>query len=279
MTGVKSHNPHSDAPILMKPPLLDKDPRRIRRMFAGISRSYDLLNHLLSLNVDRSWRRSAARLLDRGAGERVLDLCTGTADLALELGRSAPGSRGGEPPGGGLIVGADFCIEMLRIARRKVRAREAAPGSVPVRLAAADALRLPFAPRSFDAATAAFGMRNLPDLEAGLREVLRVLRPGGRVAILEFTTPPRPWFRALFGLYFHGVLPRIGRLVARSRDPVAGRAYSYLPDSVRRFPDAESLAAAMSRAGFARVQFHRLTLGIACIHRGERPGGPPRGGA
>jgi demethylmenaquinone methyltransferase / 2-methoxy-6-polyprenyl-1,4-benzoquinol methylase len=245
----------------MKQKAVDKDPRRIRAMFAGIARRYDALNHLLSLNVDRSWRRTAARLIDPRPGERLLDLCTGTADLALELSR--PGVGGAGTP----VIGTDFCPEMLRIGEGKRRRR-----SAPVRLAAADALRLPFAASSFNAASVAFGIRNLADLDLGLREILRVLRPGGRAAILEFTTPTLPGFRSLFGFYFHRVLPRLGRLVARSRDPVAGRAYSYLPDSVRQFPDADGLAAAMTRAGFVKVTYRRLTMGIACIHLGEKRG-------
>lgn len=243
----------------MKPQAVDKDPRRIRTMFAGIARRYDALNHLLSLNVDRSWRRTAARLIDPRPGELLLDLCTGTADLALELSRSGGGD------GGARVIGTDFCPEMLRIGEGKRRRRGA-----PVRLAAADALRLPFAAERFHAASVAFGIRNLSDLDLGLGEILRILRPGGRAVILEFTTPTMPGFRNLFGFYFHRVLPRLGRLVSRSPDPVAGRAYSYLPDSVRQFPDADGLAAAMTRAGFVKVGYRRLTMGIACIHSGEK---------
>jgi len=270
----------------MRSPGAGKDPRQIRRMFAGISGTYDLLNHLLSLNVDRSWRRKASRLLDPQPGERILDVCSGTADLALELSRrsgaAAPGGTGHPPDGGGLIIGIDFCPEMLRIGeakRRRLRAgalRQAGnpvPGTPEVRLGAADALRLPFRSGGFDGASVAFGLRNLPDLDAGLREMFRVLRPRGRAVILEFTRPPSPWFARLFGAYFRRVLPWIGRWISRARDPAAAQAYEYLPASVSEFPAPAALAAAMEAAGFQAVTFQRLTLGIACLHRGEKPEG------
>ncbi len=252
-------------------------------MFAGISGRYDLLNHLLSLNIDRLWRKKAIRLLQPRAGERILDLCTGTADLAIELARQMRNFRGRERKPGvdsSLIVGADFCREMVQLGDRKLRNRLKTPGEDSlIRLVLADALELPFPPASFDAAAVAFGIRNLPDLEGGLREMIRVLRPGGRAALLEFTTPSSGWFRFIFQVYFHGILPRIGGLIARARDPVAGRAYQYLPASVGEFPGAKELAGAMTEAGFTNVRYRHLSGGIACIHLGERPMKSQSGGA
>lgn len=258
----------------MRPSRISKNSHEIRRMFAGISGRYDFLNHLLSLNVDRLWRKKAVRTLDPRPGEKILDLCTGTADLALEIARFQ-GNRGRGPgnPGAGpaLVVGADFCREMILLGNSKRRARGEKNGA-PLQLLLADALQLPFPDGCFDGAAVAFGIRNLENLNAGLGEMLRVLRPGGRAALLEFTTPPRPWFRSLFRLYFHKILPRIGAWIAPSRDPGSGRAYSYLPESVNRFPGADELAGAMAGAGFERIRYVRLTMGIACIHLGERPG-------
>jgi demethylmenaquinone methyltransferase/2-methoxy-6-polyprenyl-1,4-benzoquinol methylase len=255
----------SDA-ILIKPPEVGKDPSRIRRMFAGIARRYDLLNRLLSLDVDRSWRRRAVKLLDPRPGEKILDVCTGTADLALAIARAAAG----RPGGGASVVGADFCPEMVRLGEAK-RRRATGGGEDRVTLAVADALRLPFPDGAFDAAAVAFGIRNLPDPRAGFREMMRVLRPGGRAAILEFTRPPGRWFRALFGLYFRNVLPRIGRLISRAPEPEARDAYSYLRDSVEAFPDPRAIAAEMEAAGLEDVRFELLSKGIACIHLGAVP--------
>ncbi len=268
--------------ILVKSDDSGKDGQRIRRMFAGIARTYDLLNHLLSLNADRRWRRKAVRLLDPQPGERILDLCTGTADLALGIhGESA--RRGGANADAaatsrGCIIGTDFCLEMLRLGERKLsRGRDPRGDPRPVVLAAADSLRLPFPDRTFDAVAVGFGVRNFAGLRLGLGEMLRVLRPGGRAVILEFTTPPSPWFRALFGFYFHRVLPRIGRAIAAARDPEAREAYSYLPASVSSFPDAEGLRAWMGEAGFSSVGYRLLSLGIAAIHWGGRPKEPSVG--
>ncbi len=267
-----------------------KDGQRIRKMFAGIASKYDFLNHLLSLNVDRLWRRKAVRLLDPRPGERILDLCTGTADLAFAIHRGAGQTCGGNQRRGGNektgaasrgnIIGTDFCIEMLQLGEKKIaratqenteKNTENGGATRPVLLAAADSLRLPFPDRTFDAIAVGFGVRNFAGLRSGLAEMLRVLRPGGRAVILEFTTPPSPWFRALFGFYFRRVLPRIGRAIAAARDPEAREAYSYLPASVSSFPDAEGLRAQMGEAGFSSVGYRFLSLGIAAIHWGGRP--------
>jgi len=221
-------------------------------MFGRIAGRYDLLNHLLSGNFDKRWRRLVARTLRPSLveGARALDVACGTGDLALAL-ASAGAAR---------VVGLDFCRPMLEIARRK-----AAGESRRLPFVEGDALRLPFADESFDVVTIAFGLRNLAGVEEGLRELLRVLKAGGRVAVLEFSSPAVPGFRALFRFYFMRVLPRVGGLVSGSRG-----AYEYLPDSVSRFPDQERLAELMREAGFEEVEYRNLTGGIAALHTGTR---------
>ena len=264
MSGLTTQSPPKPLP----PPAKDGD--RIRRMFAEISSRYDLLNHLLSLNVDRAWRRKAVRALDPKPTERFLDLCTGTADLSLAIAERLNQIAGGAPPRPGQIVGTDFCPEMVRIGETKRRARGTAGGRLC--LAVADSQRLPFPEASFDGVTVAFGIRNVASLDLGLAEMLRVLRPGGRAVILEFTTPRRRWFRALFGFYFQRVLPAVGRWISGSRGEVGRGAYSYLPASVAAFPDALGFARRMEQVGFASVRHQTLSLGIACLHVGVRPG-------
>ncbi|MDT7810019.1 MAG: demethylmenaquinone methyltransferase / 2-methoxy-6-polyprenyl,4-benzoquinol methylase [Acidobacteriota bacterium] len=221
-------------------------------MFSGIAGRYDLLNHLLSGNVDKRWRRLVARTLQPVLveGSRVLDVACGTGDLSLVL----------DDAGEAQVVGLDFCRPMLEIARRKA---EADSRAVP--FVEGDALRLPFADETFDAVTIAFGLRNLAGVADGLVELRRILRPGGRVAVLEFSTPVVPGFRALFRFYFTRVLPRIGGLVSGSRG-----AYEYLPDSVSKFPDQKRLAELMRKAGFESVSYRNLTGGIAALHTGTR---------
>jgi demethylmenaquinone methyltransferase/2-methoxy-6-polyprenyl-1,4-benzoquinol methylase len=223
-------------------------------MFSGIARRYDLLNHLLSGNIDKRWRRKTARALESSLveGARVLDVACGTGDLSLVLAEA----------GRARVVGLDFCRPMLEIARRK-----AAEGSRAIPFVEGDALRLPFADETFDAATIAFGLRNLAGVAEGLRELRRILKPGGRLAVLEFSSPVVPGFRALFRFYFTRVLPRIGGLVSGSRG-----AYEYLPDSVTRFPDQKRLAELMRAEGFEGVEYSNLTGGIAALHTGTRAG-------
>lgn len=222
-------------------------------MFTGIARRYDLLNHLLSANIDRRWRRLVADKLRAALveGSYTLDVACGTGDLALTLDKA----------GQSRVMGLDFCRPMLEIATHK-----ASHLKRQIPFVEGDALHLPFAPETFDVATIAFGLRNLADVEGGLRELFRVLKPGGRVAILEFSHPVVPGFRALFQFYFSHVLPRIGGIVSGSRG-----AYEYLPDSVSRFPDQKRLAALMRRVGFEQVAYQNLTGGIAALHAGARP--------
>ena len=229
-----------------------KDKREyVREMFTAIAPRYDFLNHLLSLNIDRSWRRRAVRCLawETYPAATYLDLCAGTLDLAVELGR--------QPAFAGRVIGADFTVPMLA---RGVGKHEAV---VPV---GADAEQLPFPDRAFAGCTVGFGVRNLADLDRGLREMARVIRPGGRLVVLEFTTPVREPIRSLYLWYFRRLLPLAGRLISRHRE-----AYSYLPDSVLRFPDPPSFADRMRAAGFDGIGQEPLTLGIAMLHWGVRP--------
>jgi demethylmenaquinone methyltransferase/2-methoxy-6-polyprenyl-1,4-benzoquinol methylase len=228
--------------------------RRVREMFATIAGRYDLLNHLLSGNIDRRWRRLVAKrlfdtLADRDA--RILDVACGTGDLSLTLLENARAR----------IVGIDFCRPMLDIAAAK-----AARFGSPLPFVEGDALDLPFRERSFEAVTIAFGLRNLASVEAGFKELLRVLKPGGRVEVLEFSKPRVPVLRWFFKMYFTKVLPLFGGLISGSKS-----AYQYLPDSVSRFPDQSQLASMMKEAGFEDVSFQNLTGGIAALHTGRRP--------
>ena len=231
----------------------------VRGMFGRIAPRYDLLNHLLSFNLDKRWRaRTVARVsevLDRPDAQ-VLDLCCGTGDVALAL----------ESRAGRSVLASDFCHPMLVEARRNIEARhksEARGFRTPV--FEADALALPLAGDSLDLITVAFGFRNLANYQNGLEEMLRVLKPGGVAAILEFSQPTNSAFRALYGFFSTRVLPRIGGLVSGSPE-----AYSYLPESIRKFPGAEQLAQEMRRAGFSRVEFERMTGGAVALHLGYK---------
>src|SRR5215510_11682621 len=226
--------------------------KAVRAMFAEIAPSYDRLNHLLSVNIDRLWRRFAVgKLKDALAppGAVALDLCCGTADLTLELEKRAR------------VIGCDFCHPMLVIGNEKIKSKQARRAF----LTEGDALRLPFADCSFDVVTIAFGLRNLEHVEGGLAEIFRVLKPGGRAAALEFSRPVIPVFRQAFEFYFHNILPHVGSLVSGSDS-----AYRYLPASVRAFPDQKRLAGMMREIGYANVRYHNLTGGVAALHLGER---------
>jgi demethylmenaquinone methyltransferase/2-methoxy-6-polyprenyl-1,4-benzoquinol methylase len=221
----------------------------VRAMFDRIAPRYDLLNRLMTAGMDRGWRQAAAAAADVSAGGRALDVCTGTGDLALMLAdRVTPL---------GEVVGVDFAEEMLERAREKAAARGAR-----ATFRAGDALALPFEDSAFDAAAVAFGARNWDDLDAGLAEMARVVRPGGRVVVLEITSPTR--LRAFYGLWFDRIVPLLGRLVAGD-----GAAYSYLPASVRRFPDPRGLAARMAAAGMDDVRWRPLAAGIVQLHHGR----------
>jgi demethylmenaquinone methyltransferase/2-methoxy-6-polyprenyl-1,4-benzoquinol methylase len=237
-------------------PHVDKSGGRVRRMFAGIARRYDLLNHLLSLNIDKSWRRFAARLLRPGPGVPVLDCCTGTADLALAFDREA---KGAAP-----VVGADFCREMLAIGRTKVR-KAGAEGRIV--LVEGDAQRLPLPDDTFGVVAVAFGLRNVADTARGIDELIRVARPGGKVAILEFSRPRGAVLGRLYLAFFRRVLPRIGQAIAPNDDG----AYHYLPTSVLQFPDGEAMLDLLAARGLAEPVAHPLTGGIATLYVGTKP--------
>ena len=224
----------------------------VRRIFSEIAPRYDLLNRLLSFNVDRMWRRQAIRELgwERAPAGVYLDLCAGTLDLGAELARR----RGFA----GLVVAADFAEPMLRAGEGKAPRQRLAP-------VVADALALPIGDARASGAIVAFGIRNLADLDAGLSEAWRALAPGGRFVILEFSTPRSRLVRAVYHLYFRRILPVVGRAISGHRT-----AYRYLPESVASFPDEPHLAQRLERAGFRNVRWRSLTFGIAALHWGER---------
>lgn len=231
--------------------------RAVREMFTSIAPRYDLLNHVLSFNIDRMWWRRTARvfghILNR-PDARVLDLCCGTGDMTLALRRQA----GKSSPG---IFGADFSHAMLQRATAKSSSRQngSRPGWIE-----ADALNLPFPGAHFDLVTSAFGFRNLADYDAGLNEIVRVLRPGGECGILDFGEP-KGAMGALYRIYFKQVLPRVGTMISGVRGP-----YTYLPVSVERFPPPEEMLARMKRAGFSEATWTPYTFGIAGLYRGKK---------
>jgi demethylmenaquinone methyltransferase/2-methoxy-6-polyprenyl-1,4-benzoquinol methylase len=224
---------------------------QVREMFGRIAPRYDFLNHLLSLDIDKIWRRRVARRFSgvlHNPTALVLDLCCGTGDLALALRKEAPV--------GAEIVGSDFVPEMLE----RARAKAAALGAV-ITFVEADALALPFKDGSFDLVSCSFGFRNLANYERGMLEIFRVLRPGGAAAILEFAEPRGKLFGGLYRLYFRQVLPRLGGLISGSSS-----AYGYLPSSVSKFPSPEALQGLYERAGYIEARFERWTGGIVALH-------------
>jgi demethylmenaquinone methyltransferase/2-methoxy-6-polyprenyl-1,4-benzoquinol methylase len=221
---------------------------QVRAMFDRIASFYDAMNSVMTAGLHHRWRARAADLAAVGPGSRALDVATGTGDLAIELARRvAPG---------GEVIGSDFAEEMLEVARRK------APD---LRFEWGNALELPYGDGAFDASTVGFGARNFSDLDRGLAEMARVVRPGGRVVVLEITTPQRPPLSTFFRVWFDRVVPLIGRLTGESV------AYSYLPSSVRRFPPPEGLAAAMERAGLRDIRWILTAGGIIALHAGTKP--------
>jgi demethylmenaquinone methyltransferase/2-methoxy-6-polyprenyl-1,4-benzoquinol methylase len=229
---------------------VDKSPRRIRDMFDSISPRYDFLNHLLSLNIDVLWRRRAAEQCGPYP-KQVLDVCSGTGDLAFELRRRWNCD----------VTATDFAFGMISRARAKGK------GARGVQYQQADTTRLPFRTGTFDACTVAFGLRNVADTDAGLREMARVVKPGGRVVVLDFATPPSRLLQGGYRFYFTRILPTIGELLA----PARRGAYRYLPESVATWPEPDQLARTMERAGLVDAGFERLSFGIAAVHFGNKP--------
>lgn len=224
---------------------LDKSPRDVAAMFDAVARRYDLTNTVLAFGQDRRWREATRRVLAAKKDERVLDLAAGTGVSTVEFGRS-----------GAYCVAADFSLGMLRAGQHR---------GVP--MVAADALRLPFADESFDAVTISFGLRNLVDTEAGLREMARVVRPGGRLAICEFSTPVWRPFRVVYMNYLMRALPPIARAVSSNPD-----AYVYLAESIRAWPDQRDMAEKIAASGWSDVTWHNLTGGIVAVHHAVKPG-------
>lgn len=234
---------------------VDKSGDKVKRMFGEIAPKYDLMNHVLSLNVDRYWRWRTCRLVHPSGDQPILDLCTGTGDLAFAFHRYT----GGSAP----IVAADFCPQMLAVGEAKKR-RAGLNGEIE--FVEADATNLPFEDNRFQVVSVAFGLRNVADTDLGLREMVRVCQLGGKVAVLEFSMPSWQPFKAVYGWYFRHILPRIGQLFARN----SSSAYSYLPQSVGEFPSGQALADRMLAAGLTSVKWHPLTLGIATLYLGVK---------
>ncbi len=225
----------------------------VREMFSGIATKYDFLNHFLSVNIDKRWRRLVSGKLKNvleNPDALILDVACGTGDLSIEL----------QKAGTAKVFGTDFCRPMLEIAFDKNE-----KSSLKIPYVEADGMSLSFADASFDAVTIAFGLRNFSNWQNGLTELHRVLKPSGKLVILEFSTPVVPGFRQAFQFYFSSILPRIGGAVSGSRG-----AYEYLPDSVSRFPDQKNLAKMMRETGFSDVEYKNLTGGIAAIHTGTK---------
>ncbi len=237
-------------------PSVDKSGPRVRRMFASIAGRYDLLNHLLSLNIDKTWRNFTVRKVPPQPGLPVLDCCTGTADLALAYDRSAQG----QSP----VVGSDFCRPMLQHGWRKVK-KAGVEGRV--RLIEADTQNLPWADDTFGVVTVAFGLRNVSDTGRGLDEMVRVTSPGGQVAVLEFSKPTNPVLGSVYKTFFRHVLPRVGQAIAPNDD----NAYNYLPNSVLQFPEGQTLLNLMGKHGLIDLRLYPLTFGIATLYVGRKP--------
>jgi len=233
----------------------DKRPQRIAGMFDAIAPRYDLLNHLLSGGLDVRWRARAVRALGLRGGETVLDVCTGTADLAIASATASPAAAA--------VVGVDFAGQMLRLGREKLARRGL---EECVRLVQGDATRLPLASASVDAVTVAFGIRNVERPDAAFADVYRVLRPGGRFAFLEFGVPRLPVVRQAYLAYFRRVLPRLGSLVSGHAS-----AYAYLPSSVGSFPEPEEVVASLTATGFSQVRADPLSLGIVYLYSASKP--------
>jgi demethylmenaquinone methyltransferase/2-methoxy-6-polyprenyl-1,4-benzoquinol methylase len=231
----------------------DKSPARIATMFDAIAPRYDLLNHVLSAGMDRGWRDRAVDALSLSPGARVLDLCTGTGDLAMAIVHRTNGAT---------VIGVDFAGEMLRLARTKV-----ADASLErrIRLVRGDATSIPIPDSSCDAATIAFGIRNVAEPQRALAELARVIRPGGRLAILEFGEPRIPGIRTLYSWYFRYVLPLVGRVISKHQS-----AYSYLPASVGTFPPPSEFSSILAATGFSQVRAVPLTFGIVYLFTAER---------
>ena len=234
---------------------VDKSDLRVRAMFGEIAPRYDLMNHLLSCNIDRYWRWQTVRLAPPRGASPILDVCTGTGDLALAYYKRTAGNVE--------IYAADFCPEMLAIGEKK---KQLAGMNGNLKFIEADTQSLPFSDNKFQLVTVAFGLRNVSDTDRGIREMARVCEPGGRIAILEFSMPQRQPFKSLYGWYFRRVLPRLGQWFSRNNQ----EAYAYLPESVGEFAQGEKLAERLRSAGLHDVVYYPLTLGVATLYLGTK---------
>lgn len=223
----------------------------VQEMFSAIAERYDFLNAVLSLGIDKAWRKEATQAAFEYDAQDVLDVATGTADLAISLKKAKPEAN---------IIGVDFAEPMLVIGRKK-----AAKQTLEIKLEQGDGLNLPYDDESFDALTIAFGLRNFSDYQAGLNEFYRVLRPNGRLVILEFPPPPKGFFGRFFRFYFLRILPFLGGLISGRRS-----AYEYLPESVLNFPAPDVLASMLDRAGFVKIRYKLQTFGVSAIHVGDK---------
>ena len=238
--------------------MVDKTPGRIRRMFGQIAPRYDRMNHLLSMQTDRYWRFRTVRIVPPQGSAPILDVCCGTGDLAFAYRRRAHASAP--------VVATDFCHEMLRVARKRLERSKLDN----MTFLEADTLHLPFRADTFQIVSVAFGLRNVVDTDGGLAEMTRVCRPGGHVAVLEFSMPTWGPARAAYSWYFRNVLPRLGQWLARNDQ----EAYHYLPDSVGQFPQGEALLERMRHAGLIDVRQHRFTMGVATLYVGTKGESP-----
>ena len=229
---------------------------QVEAMFDGIAPTYDFLNHALSMGIDRGWRRKAVEALGKYVPKRVLDIATGTGDFAILLGKMLKPEH---------IIGADISEGMMEVARRKVATLSSELQGTEISFQKEDCLHLTFPADSFDAVTVAYGIRNFQDLDAGLSEMYRVLKPGGHLLIVELATPPRFPMRQLFWLYAHVVMPLVGWVVSRD-----SRAYSYLPATMEAFPQGEVMEGILQNAGFASVLWRRFTFGICTMYMAEK---------
>jgi len=228
-------------------------------MFGGIAHRYDFLNHFLSLGIDIRWRNKTVRAIKLEGDAPILDVCTGTGDLAITFWQHAKQKLA--------VTGVDFTPEMLTLARAKAARLKHIDAAAPLEFLEGDALHLPFGDNLFQVVSVAFGLRNLSDTIGGIKEMVRVCKPGGTVAVLEFSMARNPVIGGLYRAYFHHLLPRIGQWFSKSDDS----AYSYLPKSVAEFPDGEKLTALMCDCGLVETSFTPLTFGVATLYLGKKP--------
>lgn len=227
---------------------------QVEQMFDSIAPAYDFMNRAMTLGIDKIWRKKAVKMVARTTPAHILDVATGTGDLAIALSRAIPQTR---------VTGVDLSEGMIAVGRKKI---EKAGLGERITLEAADCLALPFEDNKFDALTVAYGVRNFADIPAGLREMQRVIRPGGMVCIVELSTPVNPVVKPLYRLYTRGVIPLVGRLISKDT-----RAYSYLPESIEAVPQREKMLALMDAAGFTSSAFRPLTFGVCTIYTALKP--------